>query len=68
MKANISGIDKIVRIILALAVVILYFTGVINGTAAIILLAVAGILILTSSVSICPIYMALGISSKKKES
>ncbi len=43
MKANMGTADKIIRILLAIAVVILYYTDQISGTAAIILLIVAGL-------------------------
>ena len=68
MKANMGTADKIIRILLAIAVVILYYTDQISGTAAIILLIVAGIFILTSIVGFCPIYRVFGISSNKKKS
>ena len=68
MKANMGSADKIIRILLAIVVVILYYTDQISGTAAIILLIVAGIFILTSIVGFCPIYKVFGISSHKKES
>lgn len=68
MKANMGTADKIIRILLAIVVVILYYTDQISGTAAIILLIVAGIFILTSIVGFCPIYRVFGISSNKKES
>ena len=67
MKKNIGTIDKVIRILIAFVVVVLYFTNVISGTLAIILLVLAGILILTSLISICPLYMPFGLSTKKKE-
>lgn len=36
MKANIHNIDKAVRIVLVIVVAVLYFTGFISGTVAII--------------------------------
>jgi hypothetical protein len=66
MKKNIGTIDKVVRILLAIIVVILYFTHVISGTLAIILLAIAAILILTSLVSFCPLYWPFKMSTAKK--
>jgi hypothetical protein len=67
MKKNVGTIDKVIRILLAVVIAILYFTHIISGTLAIILLILAGIFILTSLVSICPIWMALGIKTTKKE-
>jgi hypothetical protein len=38
MKKNMGTIDKVIRILVAVVVVILYFTNVISGTLGIILL------------------------------
>ncbi|MFN4763026.1 DUF2892 domain-containing protein [Gillisia sp. Q332] len=59
--------DRILRILLALVVSILYFTDTISGTAAIILLILAGILILTSFIGFCPLYASFRISTRKKQ-
>jgi hypothetical protein len=67
MKKNVGTIDKVVRILLAVVVIVLYFTNAISGTMAFILLALAAILIVTSFVSFCPIYYFLGLRTRKKE-
>ena len=67
MKKNMGSTDKIVRIILAAIVAILYFTNVISGTLAIVLGALALIFVLTSFISFCPLYPILGINTKKKK-
>ncbi len=66
MKANMGSIDKIVRILAALILAALYFTHIINGTVAIILLVIAAVFIITSFISFCPLYLPFGISTKKK--
>jgi hypothetical protein len=66
MKKNLGSIDKVVRILMALVVIVLYFTHVISGTLAVILLIVAAILILTSLFSFCPIYWSLGLRTDKR--
>lgn len=66
MKANMGTLDKSVRVLIALIVIALYFTGVIGGTLAIVLLVVSGIFILTSLVSFCPLYLPLGINTRGK--
>jgi hypothetical protein len=66
MKANMGSIDRVVRIIAALIIAALYFTHIISGTVAIILLVIATIFILTSFISFCPLYLPFGISTKKK--
>jgi len=66
MINNMSNIDRIIRAVLAVIVIILYFTGQITGTAAIILGIIAIVFIATSCLGYCPIYQLLGISTKKK--
>jgi len=63
MKKNMGNTDKIIRILLAVVVAILYFTNVIPGVLGIILMALAGIFVLTSLISFCPLYAPFGIST-----
>jgi hypothetical protein len=67
MKKNVGTIDKVIRILIAVVVVVLYFTHVITGVLAIILLVLSAILVVTSFLSFCPIWLALGLSTRKKE-
>lgn len=67
MKANMGTADRIIRIIIAAVIVALYYTGVISGTWGIVLLVLAGIFVLTSFVSFCPLYAPFGISTCKVE-
>jgi len=66
MKANMGTIDRAVRIAVALIIGGLYFMNQISGTVALILLALAGVFILTSFMSFCPLYLPFGISTRKK--
>ncbi|MCX6186773.1 MAG: DUF2892 domain-containing protein [Bacteroidetes bacterium] len=66
MKANMGTADKVVRIIIAIAIAALYFLGQITGTIAIILMVLAVIFVATSFLSFCPLYLPFGISTKKK--
>jgi len=66
MKKNIGSTDKIIRIILAFIVVILFYMNVISGTLALILGAFAIILLITSFINFCPLYLPFGISTRKK--
>jgi hypothetical protein len=68
MKTNMGINDRVVRIVIALIFVGLYFTNVITGTLAIVLLTLAGVFTFTSLVGFCPIYWSIGISSLKKVS
>lgn len=65
MKKNMGMTDKIIRIIIAAVIAILFFTNVINGTLGIILLVLAGIFLLTSFISFCPLYAPFGINTCK---
>jgi len=67
MKKNMGTIDIIVRLVIAAIVAVLYFTNVLSGIPGIILLIIAGVLTLTSIFSICPLYLALGLSTRSKE-
>lgn len=68
MKKNMGSADRISRIIFAIIIGVLYFTKAIEGTAALILGALAVVFLLTSFISFCPLYMPFGISTCKKES
>jgi hypothetical protein len=67
MKANMGTIDRVMRIIAAVVIAALYFTNMISGILAIILLVFAAVFILTSFISFCPLYVPFGLSTKKKE-
>ncbi len=58
--------DKIIRIAAAVVIAVLYFTHVISGTLALILGAFAIIFIITSFISVCPLYIPFGLSTRKK--
>ena len=65
MKKNMGSTDKVVRIVIAAVIAVLYFTNYISGTLAIVLLAIAVIFVITSFIGFCPLYQLFGISTKK---
>ncbi len=67
MKTNMGSTDRIIRVIVAVVLALLCFTGTVTGTAGIVLLVLAGIFVLTSLVSFCPLYLPFGLSSCKKK-
>jgi hypothetical protein len=67
MKKNMGLIDRVIRILVAVIFIALFFAKVVTGIAGIILLVLAGVFILTSLFSICPLYLPFGISTAKKE-
>lgn len=63
MKKNMGSADRIVRFVIAAMIAVLYFTGTISGTWGIVLLVLAGVFVLTSFISFCPLYAPFGIST-----
>lgn len=66
MKQNMGSADRIIRTVAALTVAVLYFAGIISGTVAIILGVLAAVFILTSLIGTCPLYLPVGLSTKKE--
>lgn len=60
-------IDKVIRILIAVVIAILFFTKVIEGVLGIVLLVLAVIFVLTSLIGFCPLYTPLKINTGKKE-
>jgi hypothetical protein len=59
--------DKIIRFVIAVLIAVLYFTNIVSGTFGIILLVLAGIFVLTSFISFCPLYAPFGINTCSKK-
>ncbi len=58
-------VDRSIRLLIAMTIAILFFMEIISGTLGIVLLAVAGVFVLTSIVSFCGLYTLLGINTCK---
>jgi len=67
MKKNMGSVDRVVRLVAAIVVAILYFTGQISGTAAVVLGIIAVVFLVTSLVGVCPLYIPFKLSTRKKE-
>ncbi len=67
MKKNMGSTDKVIRLVLAALFIVLYVTGYVTGTWGIVLLVLAGIFILTSLITFCPLYWPFGISTRSKK-
>jgi len=66
MKKNMGTVDRVIRVLLAVVVLILYLTGNITGLAAAILGIIALVFVLTSIIGFCPLYVPFKISTIKK--
>lgn len=67
MKQNMGSTDRIIRVVLAVTVAVLYFTNLISGTAAIVLGILAVVFLLTSVVGFCPLYAPFKLSTLGKK-
>lgn len=67
MKKNMGVTDKIVRIVLAIVFAILYFQDMVPAPWSYFLLVFAGVFVLTSLVSFCPLYTIFGLNTCKKK-
>ncbi len=63
MKKNMGSTDRVIRFIIAAIIAVLYFTNLISGTLGLVLLVLAGVFVLTSFISFCPLYAPFGLSS-----
>ncbi len=63
MKKNMGSTDRIIRILIAVVIAVLYYTGTLSGTVGLVLLILAGVFVLTSLVSFCPLYAPFGINT-----
>jgi hypothetical protein len=66
MKKNMGTTDKIIRLLMAAIFIGLFITDTVVGTAGVVLLILAGIFILTSVVSFCPLYSFFGANTCNK--
>ena len=68
MQKNVGNTDKLIRLIIAVILFIVVYTGkVTDSTWVYILLIIALIAALTSLLNYCPIYSLLGINTNKKK-
>jgi len=66
MTKNMGTIDRAIRTLLAFVVAILYFTGEISGTTALVMGILAIVFLATSAMSFCPLYAPFKIRTMKK--
>ncbi len=66
MKKNMGKVDRMIRLLIAVAASLLVGFGVITGTVATIIVIGAAIFLFTSVLSFCPLYVIFGINTCKK--
>lgn len=65
MKKNVGANDKLVRVLIAFILVLLYVMQLVTGPLGIASLVIAGIMLITSLFSICPLYSIFGVNTTK---
>jgi hypothetical protein len=67
MKQNLGGTDRVVRI--AIAVVLVVGAGLVGfgSIAGIIMLVLAVVMLATSALAFCPLYLPFGLNTKPKQ-
>lgn len=63
MKVNMGIADRLIRVLLAAALTLLFVLKIVTGVVAIIGLVVAGIFLITSFLGNCPLYSVFRINS-----
>ena len=66
MKVNMGTVDRAIRVVIALCIAVLYFTGRLGGTLGIVLGVVAILFLFTGLTGWCPGYLPFGISTRKQ--
>ena len=65
MKKNMGSTDRFIRLFIAVAFLTTFYTDTVGGILGYIMVAIAGILIVTTFFGFCPLYSVLGINSCK---
>jgi len=66
MKKNMGSVDRIIRFVVAAVIAVLIIIGQLKGTVAVVLGILAGIFVVTSVISFCPLYVPFKFSTRKK--
>lgn len=68
MTKNMGVADRVIRVLIALGIAVLYFTHYLSGTLAIVLEVIAIVFVVTSLLGRCPGYLLFGLSTRKPPS
>ena len=63
---NMGKADKIIRLLIAIVITVLFLNHVITGVFGIVLVILAAVFVLTSLVGTCPLYLPFKINTNKK--
>jgi len=63
MKANVGGVDRVVRLLAGLALIAVGAFGVVSAPWDMVAMGAGAVLALTSVISFCPLYALFGVNS-----
>ncbi len=66
MTRNMGNLDRVLRFLFVVVIGVLYWTGAVSGTLALVLGIIGLALLLTSLTGFCPLYAPFGLSTYKK--
>ncbi len=64
---NMGTFDRVLRLVVAGIIILLYFTDIISGTIVLVLSVIGVAFALTSMVGSCPLYLPFGLSTLRKK-
>ncbi|MCS6916905.1 MAG: DUF2892 domain-containing protein [Chitinophagales bacterium] len=67
LKKNMGSADRLIRVLVAIVIGVLYYQNIISGTVGLLLLLVAAVFVLTSVVGFCPLYWPFRINTGKSK-
>ena len=65
MEKNVGLVDKVVRVIVALGIIVAYLLGWISGIVGLVLAVGSGMLLSSVMSGHCPLYLKLGVNSNR---
>lgn len=65
MKTNESSLDRVIRTVLGVVLLVVYFLGLLTGWVGVVALVLGLVLLLTGLIGFCPLYTVLGFKTKK---
>lgn len=63
---NLGTADRIVRVLLGIALLVLGWGGFVPGTAGLVLKIAGFVPLATAAIGFCPLYLPLGLSTRRK--
>ena len=66
LNKNMGTLDRIIRMVIAVVIALLYINGNLSGLVAIALGILAVIFVITSIFSFCPLYLPFGLITRKQ--